>query len=203
MIWSGREKSIGPREYSDFRKTLNEMNDKAQHPSPRYFILKTIILNNLYGVDIMEEATEICKLRLFLKLVAQVNPGERIEPLPDIDFNIRAGNTLVGFATEEELNRVLGSKLDFDLRMQSIKERAEVTELAFVRFKEMQSAHGMKAEDFAEAKISLQESLSNLRTELDGHLSADYGIKKSDGASFEFGGAIITHFIGSWSSMES
>ena len=26
-----------------------------------------------------------------------------IEPLPDIDFNIRAGNTLVGFATEEEV----------------------------------------------------------------------------------------------------
>jgi len=170
----------GPEKFSDFRKILNEMNDKARHPSPRYFILKTIILNNLYGVDIMEEATEICKLRLFLKLVAQVNPGERIEPLPDIDFNIRAGNTLVGFATEEELNRVLGSKLDFDSRMQSIKQRAEVTELAFDRFREMQSVHGMKAEDFAEAKITLEECLSGLRVELDGHLAADYGVKKSD-----------------------
>ena len=47
----------------------------------------------------MEEAVEICKLRLFLKLVAQVETfQDRIEPLPDIDFNIRAGNTLVGFA---------------------------------------------------------------------------------------------------------
>ena len=47
----------------------------------------------------MEEATEICKLRLFLKLAAQVEPDPKkdnfgIEPLPDIDFNIRAGNTL-------------------------------------------------------------------------------------------------------------
>ena len=52
----------------------------------------------------MEEAVEICKLRLFLKLAAQVEPdGTKnnlgIEPLPDIDFNIRAGNTLVGYAT--------------------------------------------------------------------------------------------------------
>ena len=44
----------------------------------------------------MEEAVEICKLRLFLKLAAQVEPDTTrdnlgIEPLPDIDFNIRAG----------------------------------------------------------------------------------------------------------------
>ncbi len=50
----------------------------------------------------MEEAVEICKLRLFLKLAAQVEPNVAIanlgvEPLPDIDFNIRAGNTLVGY----------------------------------------------------------------------------------------------------------
>ena len=47
----------------------------------------------------MEEAVEICKLRLFLKLVAQLESYDQIEPLPDIDFNVRAGNTLVGFAT--------------------------------------------------------------------------------------------------------
>ena len=40
---------------------------------------------------------EICKLRLFLKLVAQLETYDEIEPLPDIDFNIRAGNTLVGY----------------------------------------------------------------------------------------------------------
>lgn len=37
----------------------------------------------------MEEAVEICKLRLFLKLVAQLENYDQIEPLPDIDFNIR------------------------------------------------------------------------------------------------------------------
>ena len=90
--------------FSDFRKILARV---AQHPNRRYFILKSIVVNNLYGVDIMEEAVEICKLRLFLKLVAQVERVEDVEPLPDIDFNVRAGNTLVGYATREDVERAL------------------------------------------------------------------------------------------------
>lgn len=89
-----------PQKYSDFRQVMERID---QHPNRRYFILKSIIVNNLFGVDIMEEAVEIAKLRLFLKLVAQVDDKNRIEPLPDIDFNIRAGNTLVGFATRTEI----------------------------------------------------------------------------------------------------
>ena len=82
-----------PEKMSDFRQVLKEME---QHPSERYFVLKSIVINNLYGVDIMEEAVEICKLRLFLKLVAQLETYDQIEPLPDIDFNVRPGNTLGG-----------------------------------------------------------------------------------------------------------
>jgi len=61
-----------PATYDTFRKVLHEADDRKRHPSPRYFVLKSIILNNLYGVDIIEEAVEICKLRLFLNLIAQV-----------------------------------------------------------------------------------------------------------------------------------
>ncbi|MFI5275113.1 MAG: DNA methyltransferase, partial [Ktedonobacterales bacterium] len=88
-----------PQRGPDFRELLPRV---AQHPNRHYFIRKAIILNNLYGVDIMEEAVEIAKLRLFLTLVSQVNDARDLEPLPDIDFNIRAGNTLVGFATYAE-----------------------------------------------------------------------------------------------------
>lgn len=173
-----------PEKFKDFRDTLEEMNDKARHPSPRYFILKSIVLNNLYGVDIMEEATEICKLRLFLKLVAQINPGDKIEPLPDIDFNIRAGNTLVGFTTEEELKRVLGSRLDFDNAIDAIKERAELAERAFARFREMQVEYGRDAADFVEAKAEVQKRLTALRDELDSYLSGDYGIRNSGSSAY-------------------
>jgi hypothetical protein len=44
----------------------------------------------------MEEATEIAKLRLFLALVASATSVDDLEPLPNIDFNIMAGNSLVG-----------------------------------------------------------------------------------------------------------
>ena len=49
-----------PAKFADFRRTLAEVD---KHPNRRYFILKSIIVNNLYGVDIMEEAVEIFKLR--------------------------------------------------------------------------------------------------------------------------------------------
>ena len=52
----------------------------AHYLDRKHFILKSIIINNLYGVDIMEEAIEICKLRLFLKMVAQIEDVQQIEP---------------------------------------------------------------------------------------------------------------------------
>ena len=95
--------------HPDFRSVLAGMNDTARHPNREYFILKSIILSNLYGVDIMKEAVEICKLRLFLKMASVVEPDESrdnygLEPLPDIDFNIRAGNTLVGYTSFDDID---------------------------------------------------------------------------------------------------
>ncbi|MBF1484811.1 MAG: hypothetical protein HXN68_07750, partial [Prevotella pallens] len=42
------------------------------------------------------------------------DPNLGLDPLPDIDFNIRCGNTLVGYATQTELMRdfVEGNKFD-------------------------------------------------------------------------------------------
>ena len=108
------------RKYNDFR---NILEDIEQHPNRRYFILKSIIIKNLYGVDIMEEAIEICKLRLFLKMVAQLEDVRRIEPLPDIDFNVQAGNTLVGYTSYDEVKRAVTGKLDFDDTMKRIEEK--------------------------------------------------------------------------------
>lgn len=81
----------------------NLIEDFSFHESSsRYFILKSIITDNLYGVDIMREAVEICKLRLFLALIAQIEHVEDLEPLPGIDFNIRPGNALLGFVTQDD-----------------------------------------------------------------------------------------------------
>jgi hypothetical protein len=75
---------------------------RKDHQSINYFIKKRIITDNLYGVDIMEEATEIARLRLFLALVASAGSVEELEPLPNIDFNIMPGNSLVGLLHVEK-----------------------------------------------------------------------------------------------------
>ena len=69
---------------------------RQEHPSIHYYARKRIITDNLYGVDIMQEATEIAKLRLFLALVSSARTVDELEPLPNIDFNIMAGNSLIG-----------------------------------------------------------------------------------------------------------
>ncbi|NER22681.1 MAG: hypothetical protein F6J96_18680 [Symploca sp. SIO1C2] len=83
------------------KKWLDE-EVKAKHPSLAYFVKKRIITDNLYGVDIMEEATEIAKLRLFLALVSSAKEVEELEPLPNIDFNIMVGNSLIGLIRVDE-----------------------------------------------------------------------------------------------------
>jgi hypothetical protein len=40
----------------------------------------------------MREAAEIARLRLFLKLISAVDTFEQIEPLPDLEFNIKSGD---------------------------------------------------------------------------------------------------------------
>ncbi len=75
---------------------------QSSHPSVLDFIKKRIVSDNLYGIDIMEEATEIAKLRLFLALVSSAHDVEELEPLPNIDFNIMAGNSLIGLIRVDE-----------------------------------------------------------------------------------------------------
>ena len=166
------------RRYKDFREVLGHIQE---HPNRRYFILKSIIINNLYGVDIMDEAVEICKLRLFLKMVAQLEDVKRIEPLPDIDFNIQAGNTLVGYATYNEVEKAVTGKLDFDDTMQRIQESAEDVDQLFTLFRQQQTELGGTVTP-AE-KQALQDKLSVLEAELNGYLAGEYNVdpnKKTD-----------------------
>jgi hypothetical protein len=166
-----------PEKFIDFRRVLAEVE---KHPNRYYFILKSIIVNNLYGVDIMEEAVEICKLRLFLKLVAQVEKVKDLEPLPDVDFNIRPGNTLVGFARLDDVKATLDGKLGFKKdQVEQISEEAEIVDRAYRRFHEMQTAYEMDAKDFASAKRELRSRLAHLTEQLDRYLATEYGISES------------------------
>lgn len=174
------DKPRHPEKFSDFKKALAQV---AMHPNEAYFILKSIIVNNLFGVDIMAEAVEICKLRLFLKLVAQVENVDQIEPLPDIDFNIRAGNTLVGYTSLEQVKKSMRGDMIKLLELPRIEESAELVERAFRLFREQQTVHGgvVTGDD----KRELRRRLDKLDDELDRYLAGEYGIDLNDHAAFD------------------
>ena len=169
---------LGKPGEADFVKVLVEV---GKHPSRRYYVYKNIILHNLFGVDIMAEAVEICKLRLFLKLVSQVDKGQQLEPLPDIDFNIRAGNTLVGYATEAQFD-ASGDLASDQQHKDSIK--ADIADLAnlFSRFRQQQTVQGGKVT--AQDKRMLRDKLKGLSLELDRYLAHGYGIHPSNERAF-------------------
>jgi hypothetical protein len=191
-----KPKQLHPNYHKKFTEVLAHVD---AHPNRRYFVLKSIVLNNLYAVDIMEEATEICKLRLFLKLAAQIEPDPAkdnlgIEPLPDIDFNIRTGNTLVGYATADEVRRCMTtekSKGTDQMRLgvlgekdayASFEDKLQIADAAFRSFREQQTKLG--GDVTVEDKATLKARLKALEEELNRNLAGEYGVKVSDKAAY-------------------
>lgn len=194
--WGEQGRKLHPNYHKEFTEVLARV---AQHPNRRYFVLKSIIVNNLYAVDIMEEATEICKLRLFLKLAAQIDPDPAkenlgIEPLPDIDFNIRTGNTLVGYATANEVRRCMtGERTKGQDQMRlgvmgekdayaAFEDKLQIADAAFRSFREQQTKLGGAVT--AEDKAALKAKLKSLEDELNRYLARDYGVNPGDRTAY-------------------
>lgn len=60
-----------------------------------YTFKRDCIQNSLYGVDIDPGAVEIAKLRLWLSLVVDEDNIKQIKPLPNLDYKIMQGNSLL------------------------------------------------------------------------------------------------------------
>lgn len=72
---------------------------------------QTIIENCLFGVDINPNSVKICRLRLWIELLknAYYRPNtNELETLPNIDINIKCGNSLISrFALDADLKKAL------------------------------------------------------------------------------------------------
>ncbi|MGC8651501.1 MAG: Eco57I restriction-modification methylase domain-containing protein, partial [Minisyncoccia bacterium] len=86
------------KEDEDLFKEFEELKNKNRN----YLWVKQIITKNLYGVDIMSGAIEVAKLRMWLWLVSQLKENEEFEILPNLDFNLLVGNSLIGFSKNIE-----------------------------------------------------------------------------------------------------
>jgi len=62
-----------------------------------YWLKRHIIQESIYGVDIDSSAVDIARLRLWLSLVVEHNNSEHINTLPNLDFKIYRGDSLIGY----------------------------------------------------------------------------------------------------------
>src|SRR5690554_4736694 len=89
----------------------NPTNKESQRIQETLFHEKqTIIENCLFGVDINPNSVKICRLRLWIELLknAYYKNETELETLPNIDINIKCGNSLISrFALDSDLKQAL------------------------------------------------------------------------------------------------
>ncbi|MDR1983632.1 MAG: Eco57I restriction-modification methylase domain-containing protein, partial [Prevotellaceae bacterium] len=77
----------------------NPQNIESQRVQEAFFAEKqTIIENCLFGVDINPNSVKICQLRLWIELLKHTyyrSGTNELETLPNIDINIKCGNSLI------------------------------------------------------------------------------------------------------------
>lgn len=91
--------------------TYNPKSKESQRLQETLFHEKqTIIENCLFGVDINPNSVKICRLRLWIELLKNayyLNETE-LETLPNIDINIKCGNSLISrFGLDADLKKAL------------------------------------------------------------------------------------------------
>jgi hypothetical protein len=99
--------------------TYNPKSKESQRLQETLFHEKqTIIENCLFGVDINPNSVKICRLRLWIELLknAYYRNETELETLPNIDINIKCGNSLIArFGLDADLKEALQkSKLKID-----------------------------------------------------------------------------------------
>lgn len=99
-----------------------ELGIIKRQPSVEYYFRKRVVTENLFGVDMDEGAIEVCRLRLWLGLVADMDL-QNPEPLPNIDYNILPGNSLLGFVNSPSI------QTDFESEIPTTEDYEQITQL--------------------------------------------------------------------------
>ena len=90
---------------------LNELLHCREVLSGTYYdrteIKKSIIQNNIYGVDIEKGAVDIARLRFWLSIVVD---EETPSPLPNLDYKIMQGNSLIESFMSVDLSKLTYEK---------------------------------------------------------------------------------------------
>ena len=129
------------------------------HGRTSYELKRQAIHHSLYGVDFDPGAVEIAKLRLWLSMVVDENEISDIQPLPNLDYKIMQGNSLL---EEFEGVRLFDDKVlkrpdeDRGQRIAELKEKMRVLQAAAIH------AHG-EGRRGAAVKLSAERDLARLK----------------------------------------
>ncbi|NCO98556.1 hypothetical protein GW864_05350, partial [bacterium] len=112
-----------------------------------YDFKRHAIQNCLYGVDIDPGAVEIAKLRLWLSLIVDEQDIKQIKPLPNLDYKIMQGNSLLeeyeGIKLFDE-GIVTASPLDNTKQIEEIKQRLSELQREFFKLHSAGELKGVK-----------------------------------------------------------
>lgn len=78
-----------------------------------YELKRNAIENSIYGVDIDAGAVDIAKLRFWLSLVVDEEDIKNIKPLPNLDYKIMQGNSLVTSYEGIDFDEIVDSQQEF------------------------------------------------------------------------------------------
>jgi len=112
-----------------------------------YDFKRHAIQNCLYGVDIDPGAVEIAKLRLWLSLIVDEEDIKQIKPLPNLDYKIMQGNSLLeeyeGIKLFDE-GIVTASPLDNTEQIEEIKQKLSDLQREFFKLHSTGDLKGTK-----------------------------------------------------------
>ncbi len=153
------------------------INDKLGLGNSDIGLKKWILMHNLYGVDINPSGIEIAKLRLWLWLVDSYEP-DRIEPLPNIDYNLRVGNSLIGYVDISEFKETKFNFLNYFWE----EEKPTLDDLLTERNSFLRGYKRAEGEEAVELKKKINELDEEIKKLLNGDLYLNFrekGIKIS------------------------
>ena len=157
----------------------NITNKESQRIQETLFHEKqTIIENCLFGVDINPNSVKICRLRLWIELLKNAyykTDSNELETLPNIDINIKCGNSLISrFNLDADLKQTLKKS---KLTIQSYKDAVRTYQNA----------------DSKEQKREMEDLISNIKSNFKTEISSNSKeIKDLQKASLEYNNKYVT-----------
>ena len=135
---------------------------------PSYDLKRETIQESLYGVDFDPGAIEIAKLRLWLSLVVDEDNFDEIQALPNLDYKIMQGNSL--------LQSYEGIKLFEDTLLKQHDHTTRRRKQLEVEFKEMQDRFvafvtGSASMSNQKERAALEKTLRDKKKEMDSYLT--------------------------------